>query len=146
VAEFAVDGPGGSGGANKLKFAVGGLVIVVAVAYLIFTALQGSASYFLTVSELQARGPEFYGRKVRVSGRVLPDSIDWNAGDLLLRFEIADENGSRLRVVFNGPKPDQMRGEAEAIVEGRYQESGEFQADDLFMKCPSRYEEGRAAE
>jgi cytochrome c-type biogenesis protein CcmE len=95
---------------------------------------------------LQARGPEFYGRNVRVSGRVIADSIDWNAGDMRLRFDIAAEDGSRLRVVFDGPRPDQMRGEAEAIVEGRYQESGEFQADDLLMKCPSRYEEDRTAE
>jgi cytochrome c-type biogenesis protein CcmE len=132
--------------AKKLKFVIGGLVIVVAVAYLIFTALRSSASYFLTVSELQARGPEFYGRNVRVSGQVVADSIDWNARDLLLRFEIADEDGRRLRVVFNGPKPDQMRGEVQAIVEGKYLESGEFQASDLLMKCPSRYEEGQTGQ
>jgi cytochrome c-type biogenesis protein CcmE len=136
----------GGSGTKKLKFIVGGLVIAVAVAYLIFTALRSSASYFLTVSELQARGPEFYGRNVRVSGKVVPDSIDFDAGDLLLRFDIADEDGRRLRVVFNGPKPDQMRGEAQAVVEGKYLESGEFQASDLLMKCPSRYEESQAAE
>jgi cytochrome c-type biogenesis protein CcmE len=125
---------------GKRKFIISGLVIAVAMAYLIFTALQGSASYFLTVSELQARGSEFYGRNVRVSGRVVANSVDWNASELLLRFDITDEDGGRLRVVFHGPKPDQMRGEAEAVIEGKYLENGEFQANNLLMKCPSRYE------
>jgi cytochrome c-type biogenesis protein CcmE len=43
-------------------------------------------------------------------------------------------------VVFNGPKPDQMRHDAEAIVEGKF-DGNEFTAQELLLKCPSRYEE-----
>jgi cytochrome c-type biogenesis protein CcmE len=50
-----------------------------------------------------------------------------------------------MHVVFNGPKPDQMRHEAEAILEGKY--DGEiFTAQSLLLKCPSRYEEGTIEE
>ena len=50
-----------------------------------------------------------------------------------------------MHVVFNGPKPDQMREGAEAILEGKY--DGEvFQAQSLLLKCPSRYEEGTVEE
>lgn len=144
MAEFAVgSSERTTGKTQKLKFIAGGLIIVAAVAYLIFTSTQSFSSYFLTVGELQARGPEFYNQSVRVSGLVVPDSLNWNAADMLLRFDIADENGNRLHVVFKGPRPDQMQGQTQAVVEGRYLESGEFQASDLLMKCPSRYEDNK---
>jgi cytochrome c-type biogenesis protein CcmE len=43
-------------------------------------------------------------------------------------------------VVFNGPKPDQMRQDAEAIIQGKY-DGKEFAAQELLLKCPSRYQE-----
>jgi cytochrome c-type biogenesis protein CcmE len=59
---------------------------------------------------------------------------------LVLRFEIVGENGKTLPVVFNGPKPDQMRHDAEAIIQGKY-DGTQFTAQELLLKCPSRYEE-----
>jgi cytochrome c-type biogenesis protein CcmE len=131
----------GSSAANKkVKFIVGGGVIALAIVYLIFTATQSTASYFLTVQELHDQGAAIYDRNVRVSGKVVEESIDFNSRDLVLRFNIVDESGATLPVVFNGPKPDQMRQDAEAIIEGRY-DGTEFSAKELLLKCPSRYEE-----
>ena len=131
----------GSKTANKrVKFIIGGAVIALAIIYLIFTATQSTASYFLTVEELHDKGSAIYGRNVRVSGKVVGDSIDFNSRDLILRFEIVGEDGGTLPVVFNGPKPDQMRHDAEAIIEGKY-DGNEFTAQELLLKCPSRYEE-----
>jgi cytochrome c-type biogenesis protein CcmE len=50
-----------------------------------------------------------------------------------------------MHVVFNGPKPDQMREGADAILEGKY-DGQVFVADSLLLKCPSRYEEGTIEE
>ena len=66
-------------------------------------------------------------------------------GDLRPAARIASETGERMPVVFNGPKPDQMREGAEAILEGKYN-GEEFQAQSLLLKCPSRYEEGTIEE
>jgi cytochrome c-type biogenesis protein CcmE len=130
-----------SGAANKrIKFIIGGAVIAVAIIYLIFTATQSTAAYFLTVEELHDKGSTIYDRNVRVSGKVLGDSVDFNSRDLILHFEIIGEGGETVPVVFNGPKPDQMRHDAEAIVEGKY-DGNEFTAQELLLKCPSRYEE-----
>jgi cytochrome c-type biogenesis protein CcmE len=72
-------------------------------------------------------------------------TIDFNNRDLILKFEVMSESGERLPVVFNGPKPDQMRHDAEAILEGKF--DGEiFTAQSLLLKCPSRYEEGTIEE
>jgi cytochrome c-type biogenesis protein CcmE len=38
-------------------------------------------------------------------------------------------------------KPDLLQHEAQAIVRGHQQPDGSFYADDLLLKCPSRYAE-----
>ena len=131
----------GSKAANKrVKFIIGGAVIALAIVYLIFTTTQSTASYFLTVEELYEKGSTIYDRNVRVSGMVVGDSVDFDSRDLILRFEIIGESGETLPVYFNGPKPDQMRQDAEAIIQGKF-DGNEFTAQELLLKCPSRYEE-----
>lgn len=125
---------------KKIKFIVGGVIIALAIAYLIYTGVQSSAAYFLTVDELYAKGTAIENQTVRVSGKVDAATIDFNNRDLLLKFEVTSDTGQRMPVVFNGPKPDQMREGAEAIIEGKY-DGQAFTAQSLLLKCPSRYEE-----
>jgi cytochrome c-type biogenesis protein CcmE len=46
-----------------------------------------------------------------------------------------------MKVVYVGPKPDLLRDEAQAIMTGRLGEDGIFYADELLLKCPTKYEE-----
>lgn len=133
---------------KKTKFIVGGAVIVVAIIYLVYTGIQSTSAYFYEINELQAQSETLIGRNVRVTGMVDAETIDFNVKkhadgkqDFLLTFEVMNESGDRLPVVFNGPKPDQMREGAEAILEGEY-DGSEFTAQTLLLKCPSRYEDG----
>ncbi len=126
---------------KKTKFIIGGVVVALAVVYLIYAGVQSSAAYFLTVDELYAKGTAIENRTVRVTGKVDAETIGFDNRDLILTFDVMSENGDRMPVIFNGPKPDQMREGAEAILEGKY--DGEiFTAQSLLLKCPSRYEEG----
>ncbi|MGC8878621.1 MAG: cytochrome c maturation protein CcmE [Anaerolineae bacterium] len=125
---------------NRIKFLLGGAVIALAVVYLIFTATQSTAAYFFTISELYTRREAVYDRYVRVSGRVTHEAIQFDPRELILRFQIADENGQVLSVVFHGPKPDQLRPDAEAILEGKF-DGKVFTAQTILLKCPSKYEE-----
>ncbi len=125
---------------KKTKFIIGGAIIALAIIYLIYTGVQSSAAYFLTVDELYAKGAAMENRTVRVAGKVDATTIDFNNRDLLLQFDVMSDSGQRLRVAFNGPKPDQMREGAEAILEGKY-DGQVFTAQSLLLKCPSRYEE-----
>jgi cytochrome c-type biogenesis protein CcmE len=130
---------------KKIKFIIGGVMIALAIVFLIYTGVQSTAAYFLTVDELHAKGETIYNRTVRVSGKVDAKTIDFNNRDLILAFDVTNDTGDRIHVVFNGPKPDQMREGAEAILEGKY--DGEiFTAQSLLLKCPSRYEEGTIEE
>jgi cytochrome c-type biogenesis protein CcmE len=46
-----------------------------------------------------------------------------------------------MEVVYIGPRPDLMRNEAQAIMTGTVGPDGVFQADELLLKCQTRYEE-----
>jgi cytochrome c-type biogenesis protein CcmE len=126
---------------GNLKFIIGGFVLLGLVVALIVQATLSTGAYYLTVSELQARVPEIYGERVRVSGQVVDGSEDWNAREVVLRFAITDESGGQLPIMVNAPRPDNFHRAAEAIIEGELLADGTFQADTLLLKCPSRYEE-----
>jgi cytochrome c-type biogenesis protein CcmE len=133
-----------SGGANWVKFAVAGLVIVVAIGIFLYTATRGNAQYLRSVHELREQSVAMVGKDARVSGIVVPDSIMYDSQTLHLEFDIVDQdvaNQEPLRIVMDGePLPDQMKDEAEAIVEGRLNADGTFHAETLMMKCASKYE------
>ena len=150
---------------GRAKFIVGGLLIVAAVVYLIVTSTQASAQYFLTVDELNEHAGSDIGREVRISGAVLGDTIVYEPETLTLAFTVAhvpgdnseieaqgglgkvlydavnDPDRSRLQVVYVGPKPDLLRHEAQAIMTGQLGDDGIFYADELLLKCPTKYEE-----
>jgi cytochrome c-type biogenesis protein CcmE len=104
-------------------------------------------------------------KNLRVSGAVIGDTIQYDAESLTLTFEVAHVSGdnadletegglaealhqavmdpsrSRMTVVYVGPLPDLLRNEAQAIVTGHLGEDGIFYADELLLKCPTKYEE-----
>ena len=152
-----------SGG--RAKFIVGGVLIFAAIIYLIYSSTQASAQYFLTVEELAAKGEGTLGRDLRVSGAVVGDTVEYDPQTLTLSFVVAHVPGDnkeieaqgglakvlhdavvdpervRVPVVFLGPKPDLLRDEAQAIMTGRMGDDGVFYADELLLKCPTKYEE-----
>jgi len=151
--------------ASRTKFVLGGLLIAAAVIYLIVSSTQASAQYYLTIDELAVQSDGFQDRDLRVSGAVLGDTIVYDAQSLTLEFTVVNVPGdldlieqqgglaevlhqavsnpdaTRLPVRYIGPMPDLLRHEAQAIVTGRIGEDGVFQADELLLKCPTRYEE-----
>jgi cytochrome c-type biogenesis protein CcmE len=153
------------GRGGRTKFILGGLLIGAAVIYLIASSTRAAAQYYLTVDELIAKGETVGDRDIKISGAVDGDSIEYDSQELLLRFTIVnvpadldeieragglaevlhqavnDPGAARLDVVYTGPKPDLLRHEAQAIVTGRVGEDGLFHADELLLKCPTRYEE-----
>jgi cytochrome c-type biogenesis protein CcmE len=151
--------------AGRWKFYIGGLLIVAAVVYLVISSTQASAQYFLTVDELLTKGVNSQGRDVRISGAVVGDTVKYDPQTLNLTFLIAsipgdnktidaqgglsavlhaavtDPSRNRLAVVYNGPKPDLLRDEAQAIITGKLGDDGIFYATELLLKCPTKYEE-----
>ncbi|HEY81908.1 MAG TPA: cytochrome c maturation protein CcmE [Dehalococcoidia bacterium] len=125
---------------RKKKFLVGGLVVFLALGYLIYTGFQSSATYYYEVSELLTRGDSVYGENVRVRGEVAPGSVERESQGTVLRFIITDMEGEQsLPVVYQGVVPDTFKVGVEVVVEGQLDSDGVFQAHTLMPKCPSRY-------
>jgi len=124
---------------RNLKFVVGGVLIAIAIIYLVYSGIQNTALYYLTVSEFKNRGDEAYGEAVRVNGQVLDGSIRWNSKEGALYFTIIDEQ-NKLPIIHKGVAPDTFKGGAEVVVEGRYTPEDIFAADKIMAKCPSKYE------
>src|SRR3972149_10967753 len=150
---------------GRLKFIIGGLLILAAVVYLIASSTQASAEYFMTVDELNAQGQSVVGRNLRLSGAFVGDSIQYDPQTLTLTFEVAhvpgdnqegedqgglaavlhaavaDPDRTHVTVEYSGPKPDLLKNEAQAIMTGQIDPDGVFQADEVLLKCPTKYEE-----
>ncbi len=124
---------------KKIKFIIGGAMIALAVFYLVYMGIQSNATYFLTIDELYAKSATMQNQAVRISGKVDEKTITFNNKELILAFDVVSESGQRMPIIFNGPRPDQMREGSEAIIEGKY-DGTIFKAQNLLLKCPSKYE------
>ncbi len=121
------------------KIAIAAAVLVVAVGYLMYTSAQStSASFFDTVSELNARGDSINGELVRVGGDVVEESIEIDGVAGPVYFEITDGQET-MAIVYDGQVPDIFDEHIEAVVEGTYYSDGVFEADTVLTKCPSRF-------
>ena len=125
---------------QHVKLAIGIVVIVAAVSYLMFSGASENTMYFLTVPEIQQKLPTLGGGAVRVAGKVTDDPVQWDMRTLSLAF-IMGEGEARLPVQYKGVKPDMFQAGADVIVEGYVRADGVLIASTLMTKCPSRYQD-----
>ncbi len=149
---------------KNTKLIIGIVIIIAAVVYLITSSTLSQSQYFLTVEELQSNQAEYVGKNVRMSGAVLGDTIEYDPQTLELTFQVAQIPGDhrvieqmggmsvvlaqaahdptlpKMTVHYVGPRPDLLKDEAQAIITGSLDENGIFQASELLLKCPSKYQ------
>jgi cytochrome c-type biogenesis protein CcmE len=135
--------------AGRVKLFVAAMMAVLAIGYLMFSATQTSAVYYMTIPEVEALGSEAMTQQVRVGGMVVPGSIERDGTTLRFRIvdaepetppEVALQSDRLLTVVYGGVVPDIFQNEVHVVVEGKLTPAGEFDARTLLAKCPSRFE------
>lgn len=135
--------------AKRSKFAVGALLIVGAVAYLIYTGIQQTKVYYFTIDELLLQRDALIPEDVRVAGRVQVGSVAWDPAALDLAFVLApvtenvaaDETFRQgVPVSYQGILPDMFAEGRDVIVEGRYTSEPRLVASTIMTSCPSKYE------
>src|SRR5919109_2709416 len=121
-----------------LKFGGVTVVILIALAYLAYTGVQESKSYYVTIKELRGMGDGAYSKRLRVAGNVQPGSIKRTGTKVEF---ILVENDLTLPVVYNGTEapPDTFKDDSQAMAEGRFGRDGVFHANQLQAKCASKY-------
>ena len=117
---------------------------------MIWAAFGENTRFFLTVSEFNDRqavqGIED-GQMVRVSGKLVEGTFDRPEKSTVSNFQITDKEGvesgfAMLAATYEGVLPDLFfNPHSEIILEGSYSEEGVFHANEILVKCPSKYQD-----
>jgi cytochrome c-type biogenesis protein CcmE len=118
------------------KFLVGGAIIAVALGYLIYAGVTQSAVYFVTPGELQAA--PVAGKSYRLGGMVVPGTLTWQPQTLALGFTLSDGKAT-VAVRHRGAPPDLFGEGRGAVVEGRWNKDGYFDASLIMAKHSEEY-------
>jgi cytochrome c-type biogenesis protein CcmE len=131
---------------HSKRFLIGALLLVGAVGYLMYTGVQQTAVYYLTMDEFFEREDSLVNEGVRIAGRVQSGSVSrrMTPRGEELQFRLGDfdaDAGDGLPVYFVGVTPDMFKdgGGTDVIVEGVYRD-GVLQAQSVLTSCPSKYE------
>ncbi len=127
------------------------LLIVSSFVYLVFLGMKEGSMYYLEVSEFFNRLDTLGREKVRINGEIIPGSVNYDSGTMKLSFSLKDkdmEDSPHLKVVYKGSPPDLLEQEGVTLVaEGSYnRKTGIFEAKQLLVKCPSKYEKKEGEE
>ena len=124
---------------RQTKLLLGAFIILGVIAAYVFTSVNATQQYFLTLSELQAKGDLASRQTVRVGGNLAPNSTHINSKDVTAQFTITD-GSNVLPVAYKGVLPDTFEKSTQVIAEGKVGSDGVFHASLVLAKCPSKYD------
>lgn len=99
-------------------------------------SFSGTIAKHASVSEAKAHP----GQTVQVPGKILHETVDYNATEGVLRFDIVDMANpvQRMTIAYRQPKPDNFDTATSVEAIGAVR-NGVFEAHSLLVKCPSKY-------
>lgn len=120
------------------RFVIGGLIILAALAYLIYGGVRDAMVYFVTPSELKGQEKPSQEKFLRMGGMVVQGSLQKDLKKLTYRFQLTDGSQS-VPVYFQGVPPDLFSEGKGAVVEGRLGADGIFMASTIMAKHSEEY-------
>ena len=120
------------------RFLIGGVIILGALAYMIYGGMQEAMVYFKMPTELRAEEKSLQGKFVRMGGMVVKGSLEKDLQNLTYKFQITD-GATAFPVFFKGVPPDLFVEGKGAVVEGRVGDDGVFQATMIMAKHAEDY-------
>lgn len=123
----------------KAKYIIGSVIIIV------FLVWGTSAFLTTTVRYVAIEEAAVATSTVQVMGKVDFDAVHYNSDDSQLEFAIYDPeaespvNAARLPVVYHGVIPGNFDQAKSVVLKGRA-DQGTFVAEQMLVKCPSKYQ------
>jgi len=133
----------------NVKLVVGALLIAVATVYLACLGANSSWRYYVHVDECVANHDTLQGSRLRVSGRVAPQSLTIQPDRGQATFALQGTT-AEIAVSCRGPLPDNLVEDMEVVVEGTLEplaeSSGAWQlrGDRVLTRCASKYQAAAA--
>ena len=130
---------------NRLRLIIVLLVVGLALGYMVYAAFPGNALFYLTVNEFFDKVEAQDGRIVRVSGKLVEDSFLREGDSTLATFQLIDKedpaSAAHLSASYDGVVPDLFfNPHSEIVLQGSYSPGEVFHADNILVKCPSKYQ------
>ena len=117
----------------KLKYVIGIGIILI---FIVFGALSFRKNLTPYVGFNEAKSSN---SSVQIIGEVLPEETKYDLENQKFYFTLKDPKGEKMNIVFNGVKPANFEQATNIVVIGKYQD-GVFLADQVLVKCPSKYQ------
>lgn len=114
------------------------VVIGGSLSYLFYTTLSSEAEFYKHVDEVMAQPDEWYGKKMKLHGFVVDNTIMVKSSTLEYTFDM-QTNGHVIKAAYKGVVPDTFKNGAEVVLGGTLARDG-FHATDMTAKCPSKYD------
>jgi cytochrome c-type biogenesis protein CcmE len=111
-----------------------GAVLVVAFLAYGTTSFKSNLTPYVSFEEASRTG-----KKVQVAGGLVENSTKYLDASEELRFAMLDEDGNTMTVHYNGVKPGNFEEAVQIVAVGSFSE-GVFHAEQLLVKCPSKYQ------
>lgn len=130
----------------KAKIGIIIAILILGVALLIFSGVKRTGMYYLTVGDLASQRYSLDENSIKINGRIVVNSTQWNASKPELNFTIADTSDASktVSVTYLGFKPDSYKENQTVVVEGRYKpDKNLIIASKIMTQCPSKYESDR---
>lgn len=121
-------------------------IVVIAIAVFVIISTAGDASTYVTFDEAKALFESGSEKKVHVVGQLKKDEsgevfgVSPSEDKLTVTFLMVDNNQKTNKVFYNKPMPPDLKQSEQVVVIGSYKEDI-FYANQILLKCPSKYEE-----
>ena len=121
-------------------------IVVIAIAVFVIISTAGDASTYVTFEEARELFESGSSKKVHVVGQLKTDAsgevlgIEPSHDKLTVTFLMVDNNQETNKVFYNKPMPPDLKQSEQVVVIGSYKKDV-FYADQILLKCPSKYEE-----
>ncbi len=113
---------------------IAGTVLVVGFLAYGASAFKSNLTPYVSFADAQVSA-----KRVQVAGALEPDSTSYVEESQQLSFGLLDDDGNRLPVLYSGVKPGNFEEAIQVVAIGSFQD-GAFHADQLLVKCPSKYQ------
>ncbi len=123
---------------KKTQIWIGAGIVAAALLFLMVSSFTQSSVYYYTLDELAGLqiSPQ---QRIRVSGQLVKGSVQYDPAQPLLKFTIQNSDSTyQLEVVYHDVMPDNFLKSEEVVATG-YLKGTTFEADQLLIKCPSKY-------
>jgi cytochrome c-type biogenesis protein CcmE len=115
---------------------LGVAVVIAVIAYIAFSSVGNALVYYVTPTELLARGDAAVGQTVRLGGLVKVGSVQGSSNHI--SFVLTDGT-HELRVTTSALPTRSFREGIGAVVEGELGADGVFQANQVIVKHDENY-------